>query len=418
MSLKKQSTLLLTLLVALLLTSCDSGGSSSGNGTTAQTPSASGTTAQTPAGKSKLNGVPPSQIVAKVHTVKSSSPVMKVRPSPAGGKVLISSLDDNNNAIFNVVDLTSAGASSTMSITTGIIRPDDLRWTPDGNAFALAALDKDASAAPAKLHIVDMQKVTDTIVPLESGTGAAYPLWSSDSNNLYFLAFKQNYSADMMQVGRDGQGARVLFHIADNIDQLVASIDITPNDKQFVFGTGETSHSTTPATYTPVSITIYLADTNGENRRKLGETNMLYHLQVSPRGDAVLVERGPDLKNMANSAGSFILPLDPNLGGKEKPLPLPPIADSDKANVLENTNDSATWSPDGDKVAYLAHTIVRGLTANGLWIALADGSSPTEVYSTTDSLQAQPTLTWANDDTITFQGSGNSFTVIQLEKKQ
>lgn len=415
---KRQGTLLLMLFSLLLLTSCDSGGNSNGNNATAQTPTASSATAPASAGKSKLNGVPPSQIVANVHTVKVNVKFDQVWSSPDGNKVLIGDISDvliggtivPKAHYLNLVDLGNNGAITPISpAVEPTLLVDDASWSPDGSAFSYIFNNSPKGTGLETIYIHDMQSATD--VPLALGSDvihATLPVWGSSSKTIYFLALKQK-GTDLMQVGRDGLGAKTMFSVSSSTAESVTLVAPTPDEKQFAFVVSNMDNFN-------ASDQIFIADSDGGNRRKLGEEKFITGLHMSPRSDAVLVEQdGLASGNIKSEADSTILPLALNAASTGKTLPLPPVPITATAMHLQSYN--AAWSPDGDKIAYLTTSVLKDLkVTTGLWIAQADGSEPTEVYSTTPQ-SLDKLLIWANNDTITWLGS-DGLTVIQLEKKQ
>jgi Tol biopolymer transport system component len=399
MNLKKQGTLLLMLLSLVVLASCDSG---SGPASPA---------------KSKLNGSGPAQLTATARMVKVGGDMFQQYwPSPDGSKVVIENKKESDDYYkFGLVNLMRDGVSTPISTTAQPAMPVNvLSWTPDGTAFAFSVVSR-GSQLVGTIYIYDIQKGSDLTVTVSSDVLATgEPVWNSKGDTLYFLATKKN-GTDLMQASRDGRQVTTLFNVVNGNDPIVRSYTYTPDDKQFIFNLQAKDATTS---------TTYIADVKATNRRLLNEGPQVRALQVSPRGDSILIEQLPDNRNITANVTytlSYILPFDPSLAHRGAFLPAPILTDTSKIRGgLVDESVAATWSPDGDKIAYLGEYLAPDSTfISSILVANADGSQATEVYSTTDVL-TPPTsgvLNWSSNDNIVSWDGKDSFTVIQLKKK-
>ncbi len=406
----RRSNLLLILpLALLLLASCDNG---------SPTPNPSAPPTQPATTKSHLVGVGPTALTATARRVDLHGNPTAYWPSPAGeGRVMISQGGESGQANIIMLDLSHDPAALLFSDTVKSALPiDDFAWANDGTAFAFSPVNAGGQSPFQSIHIYDIVAQTAVATTVDSDTnGALRPRWNSGGDALYFLAVKKS-STSVMRVGRDGKNPTTLFSVDSDATHRLYLYAPIGDGQRFVYALGNNQ--------TPMQNSLYITDAQGGNPRSLGGDQLLSNIQMSPRGDTALLEHRFDPnfipQNMTYTLSS-LLPLDPARATQRTFLPTPVAPTNGGKQPIIAESGVATWSPDGDKLAYLAvHNVVSDVVRS-LMVANADGSQPTEVYSSTGKsawlAPASGSLQWAADDSITVSDGAGGLVIIQLAKK-
>jgi hypothetical protein len=387
---KKYGSLLL-LLSLLLLAGCDDGGQAAG-----------------------LRDLSPTQLLAKPRTLKMPGPIRNYWPAPDGGKLLV--MDDQMN--MSMVDLAKGDAISAVRLVVKPTLPTvQVEWTPDSAAFAYSAAVKSNGNTSTIIHIYDLVKRTELDIAEGSDIAKPYsPAWNSKGTSLYFLAWRGG-KQQVMNVGRDGKNLTPMFVTTDKPSEQADFIRPTPDSTHFVYNIRDIST-------TVLQGGIYVTEADGSNRHLLATEPSVSALHMSPRGDSVLVEQNRGTY-VVTATFSSILWLSPTrVGDRKLLLPFPKAMTNTPPEVLSGaTTIGAAWSPAGDKIIYITRNYAATAEPpRSLWIVNADSGDPAEVYTSaqeTDlSLPEAQTLVWAGNDSVVTSNLGDTFTIIQLDKKQ
>ncbi len=391
MKLKRQTNLLMLLVALLLLAGCDDGGQAAG-----------------------LRDLSPSQLLAKPRTLKMPGPISNYWPAPDGSKLLV--MDDQMN--MSMVDLAKGDAVSAVRLAVKPALPNvQVEWTADSAAFAYSAALKSNDSTSTIIHIYDLVMRTELDIAAGSDiTKLSSPAWNSKGTALYFLAYR-NGKQQVMNVGRDGKTITAMFVTTSQPGEQADFVRPTPDSTRFVYNLREISTAVPRGG-------IYVAEADGSNRHLLFAEPSVAALHMSPRGDSVLVEQNRGTYVVTATFSSILWLSATRAGNRKLLLPFPLAMTNTPPEVLSGaTTMGAAWSPAGDKIIYITHNYAATAEPpRSLWIVNADGGDPAEVYTSTQetdlSLPDGQTMVWAGNDSVVTSNLGDTFTIIQLDKKQ
>ena len=390
MRLRRSSGLLIPLVALLLLVGCDSGGQATG-----------------------LKDLSPTQLVAKARTLKMGGAIHNYWPSPDGSKLLV--MDDGLH--MSMVDLAKGDAISAVVLTLPSgMQPAQVAWSPDSSAFAYSLSSADSKQVGSAIVIRDANAGSSVEVTKSGVDRLTSPAWNSKGTALYFLAW-QGGKQQLMNVGRDGKIITAMFATTSKPTEQADFVQPTPDGTHFVYNLRDTAAATPQGG-------IYIAEADGSNLKRLADEPSVSALHMSPQGDRLLVEqnRGTYIITATFSSILWFSPL--KAGDRKLLLPFPEAMTNTPPEVLSGaTTVGAAWSPAGDKVVYITHNYAAtSEPPRSLWVVAADGSDPAEVYTSTQetdlSLPDGQTLVWAGNDSVVTSNLGNTFTIIQLDRRQ
>jgi hypothetical protein len=390
MRLKRSSQMLIPLVALFLLVSCDNGGQVTG-----------------------LKDLSPTQLVAKARTLKMVSAIRNYWPSPDGSKLLV--MDDGLH--MSMVDLAKGDAVS--AVNPGLppgTQAAQVEWSPDSSAFAYSLSSADGKQPGSIIVIRDASGGTSVEVKQSGIDRLTSPAWNSKGTALYFLA-NEGGKQQLMNVGRDGKTITAMFATTSKPSEQADFVQPTPDSTHFIYNIRDT------ATTAPQG-GIYVSQADGSNRQQLSNEASVSALHMSPQGDRVLIEqnRGTYIITATFSSILWFSPL--RAGDRKLLLPFPQAMTNTPPEVLSGaTTLGAAWSPAGDKIVYITHNYAAtSEPPRSLWVVAADGSDPAEVYTSTQetdlSLPDGQTLVWAGNDSVVTSNLGDTFTIVQLDRKQ
>lgn len=391
MRLRRYSSGLLMLL-SLLLVSCDSGGGQQ-NG---------------------LRDISPTQLVVHTRTLKMANAIRNYWPAPDGSKMLV--LDENMG--LSMVDMAKGDAISPLSLPLPASHSlSAVAWSPDSSAFAYTSVSDNPAQPDGISAIYSVSTSVSISLPQASDVSdTASAVWNSKGDRLYFLGYR-NGRQQVMSAGRDGKTPTTLFATATQPGERADFISPTPDGSHFIYNLRDSAASIPKGG-------IYEANADGSGLKLLYDEPSVAALHISPAGDSVLVEQQRGTY-VITATFSSILWFSPTRAGDRKILlPFPKAMTNTPPEILSGaTTSGAAWSPDGDKIIYITHNYAATAEApRSIWVVAADGSDPAEVYTSTQetdlTLPNNQTLVWASNNAVVTANMGDTFTIIQLDKKQ
>ncbi len=391
MRLRRSSGLMMPLVALLLLTSCDSGGGQA----------------------TGLKDLSPTQLVAKARTLKMSSAIRNYWPSPDGSKLLV--MDNGLN--MSMVNLAKGDAVSAVKLTLPSgMQPAQVEWSSDSSAFAYSLASADGKQAGSAIIIRDASGGTSVEVKQGGVDRLTSPVWNSKGTALYFLAY-QGGMQQVMNVGRDGTTITTMFVTSNKPTEQADFVQPTPDSAHFVYNIRDNAAATPQGA-------IYIAAADGSGLKRLADEPSVAALHMSPQSDRVLVEQNRGTYIITATFSSILWFSLLKAGDRKLLLPFPQAMTNTPPEVLSGaTTVGAAWSPTGDKIIYITHNYAAtSESPRSLWVVNADGSDPAEVYTSTQetdlSLPDAQALVWAGNDSVVTSNLGDTFTIIQLDRKQ
>jgi serine/threonine-protein kinase len=223
----------------------------------------------------------------------------------------------------------ASGASTEVPIANRRYR--NVRWSPDGNSIAFAALEPGEFTARSSIYAYNVELRTATRRLTSEGT-QAFPVWSPDGTRIAYLDAQRSLGPDGSGMGALGAGDLWVVDVDGGEPSLLLEhegqdVPYSWAQDGFLLFTGGpdtgSSEILRASTSEPGAMTTYL-DIDGD----------LGSVAVSPDGRyaAFLSSEGPGV--------------NPELEVRSYPDPGPPI------QVSEGGGDRPRWSREGDRLFY------------------------------------------------------------------
>ncbi|WP_037325454.1 S9 family peptidase [Salinimicrobium terrae] len=257
--------------------------------------------------------------------------------------------------------------------------------------------------APANIHLYVYDKSTNATMPFITAYSVSNVKFRPGHNSLTFTARKgEDKFASLYEIGMNGGEAQKLYEF----DNSITSYDWNPNGSTMVFISHETEEDRdSELPYEPEiyeedirSSTAYLVDLNSPSPRSLQVQGHVTGAHWSKDGSKIAVTAAPSSLVDDFYTGQKIY-----------------IVDANSLNVTAQIDHKAKlgpikWSPDGNRIAFIAGEDQHDPIDGRIFIAEASGGSP-------EILQAHflgkfEDLVWKDNKTLTYLASEGVYSSI------